>query len=238
MNKRTTIFLALLLCVFGLLPVHAQEEVQHPLMEILALIPDIPEVRGCYEGISYMDYAAIVAVRPGAAQPSWEELESLRNSDDDGEVLSAELWLAALIGVRSGPEEFPGSLLWAVEMREAVGFDVFDVERGATFLCPPERVDLFEGDFDETAIEEAFTNRDYTLQELDGMTLWCGPDGCDQGEIYEFRNRNLHNPFGGRGGRNQPLLMFSGYLVSSPDNTLLENYPAILDSTISSLGHV
>lgn len=203
---------------------------EHPLIKILALIPDMPAVRET--GVSYVDYWAIVEARLGDQTPrSREDL-----SADEGAVEG--LWLAALRGIISGPSRLlqHGIMDDTNAMVTLVGFGLFDVIRGAEFLSPPVNVTLFQGNFDSEAVAAALSGREYTQHTLDGgMTLWCGPNGCESGAEVNLVARNPINPFGGELGRDQPVLVFEDYVISSTDNTLLERYPKMAAGTVSTL---
>jgi hypothetical protein len=230
MKKRIAFLVLLLVIVMTVVPLQAQEE-DHPLMEILALIPDTPEVRQW--GLSYMDYRAIVEARLGDLTPtSVEEL----NAEQAGGGTVGGIWRAALNGTMSGPGDFLQSVIFGMEdTPEVVGFDFFDVRRGATFLQPPETVTMFEGSFDTEAIAEAYTNRDYTSSDLGGMTLWCAAGGCGIGIETNLSERNQANPFGGHLGRKQPLLVSDNIIISTTNDALLYDYPAMRDDTVSTL---
>ena len=132
-------------------------ESSHPLMQMLALIPDTPEARSW---VSYADYQAIVTMRPGAAQPvTWEEYEALDNSGNETQAVSAALWRAALMGIHSGSSDLLQAAFMGSAMRAAVGFTILDVERSAAFRQPPQTVTLLQGNFDATAMTEVFTGR-------------------------------------------------------------------------------
>ena len=124
--------------------------IQHPLMDVLALIPDVEAVRS--SGVSYADYRALMASRPGAAQPSgWVELATLENSDDEADRTAAGLWWATLRGLVGGPAEIPVAVQ-SREMETSVGFGFFDLDRGAVFGHIPHHGEILVGDFDESAI--------------------------------------------------------------------------------------
>ena len=67
------------------------------LLEALGRVPDTEAARQSL--VSYLDQAALVAARPGAAQPaSIGEALTLLGTDDR----AASLWLAAFMGASSG----------------------------------------------------------------------------------------------------------------------------------------
>ncbi len=140
------------------------------LLEALARVPDSPEARGAM--LSYLDQAALVATRPGAAQPVSvaEALASLETDDP-----AARLWLAAFMGAASGDMDLVSHLALAADWPEQVGFDLLDVERHLAFGTPPSDGSVLLGEFDPAAVAAAFEARGYSSSETDERTLLCGP---------------------------------------------------------------
>lgn len=229
------LLMTFIVVVTGATPLWAQDGDPHPLMDVLALIPDGPEVRAY--GVSYIDYAGIVAARPGTPEiTGWEAFDKLDNSTVDADDEALGLWMASIMGVYSGPPDLLQNIFTTRdEMKGVVGFDFFDLERGATYLAPPNTVTLLQGEFDEGAISDALVSRDYSVQTLGGMTLFCGPNGCDGGMNMDMDNRNPANPFGGQFGRSQPVLVGQGTVISSASDVLLTGYLALEDGTLPSM---
>lgn len=213
---RKFLLLSLLMLVFGSASVSAQsEDSDSPLLEMLARIP---VQSGANEWLTYIDYHAVVAARPGAPQiHSLEEAGPLLESDSE----ERSLFTSALMSYQSGPAEVPQSLMLADEAIDAIGIDLYAVERAIQYANPPASVTILEGDFDNEAISSAFAARDYTQTEEDGLTLLCGEAGCDSGMRQDLANRNPANIFGGQLGRSQPVLLGDEWLASSPSDVAL-----------------
>nr|MCU0515008.1 hypothetical protein [Anaerolineae bacterium] len=112
---------------------YAQEPVasDSPLLPLLAALPDIPQTRAGV--LSFADYAALAATRPGAAQPaSLAELLRLEAAGDR----SFDLWLAAFQGLSSGPEFVSELFVGGPQYLPVVGFDFFAVRAGIAFGVP------------------------------------------------------------------------------------------------------
>jgi hypothetical protein len=205
---------------------------EHPLMQILALVPDIPEVREAGITISYADYEAALTNREGAAQPeSFAEFEALTTADD----ISASLALWAL--PQSGPPNFSQNFMLFGELPELVGFDFFDIEQAAYFGQPPSIGVILSGDFDADEISTAFRARRFVESDLNGMPLFCGPDGCEEGLRLNLRDRNPANPFGGDFGRQEPILLAPGYILNSADYGTVEAMAAVMAGEQPSLAN-
>jgi hypothetical protein len=209
---------------------NATQQNEPHLINMLALIPDTPNVHFTEEDflpvVSYIDYEAIVAMRPGAPQVNgWEELQLLEDSEDEDKSASFGLWRSAISGIHSGPD-----FIWRNEneVNDLMGFDFFEIERGVNYSYATNGITIFDGDFDEEAIGIAFSNRGYIFQNFDGGTLWCGLNGCD-GTSVDIQNTNNLNPFGGDLGRVQPLLILDNYLISSPSFENIEIYSSIIN---------
>lgn len=212
---RKTFILVLVMLSVGLIAGTAQGE-ETPLLRMLARIPNTSAAR---ESLSYVDYRALIAARPGASTvSSWLEFELTSSIGGSG---SRQL-MAALIGIQSGPAFFSRSFPQGGAMAEAVGFDLFTIERAAEFGTPPETVAILEGDFDTDAVIAAQTARGYTEDDVGDLTLLCGVDGCDSGMNTNLRDRNPANPFGGEFGRSQPVLVGEQLVASSPSIEALD----------------
>ncbi|MFN8450530.1 MAG: hypothetical protein U0521_18575 [Anaerolineae bacterium] len=204
---RKIFVLLLILLGFGLIPGSAQGD-DTPFLRMLARVPDTTAAR---EFLTYVDYRAIIAARPGAPSVStWQQYEATARTEAGGRLQ------AALMGIMSGPSYFTQSFLLGGDMAEAVGFDPFTVERGIEYGQPPATVTILEGNFDTNAVIAAHEARGYTESELGSLTLLCGADGCENGLTLNLRDRNPANPFGGSLGRSQPVLVGDGLVVSSP----------------------
>lgn len=202
MRKGLVFLLVLLLAVFS--SALAQPD-DSPLLQMLARIPDSENGR---DFLTYADYNALIAARPGAPSvKSWGDFTAL------GKEQSA-LFISALQGLSSGPEFYTRSFMLLGDMPSIVGFDLFDIQRAAAYGQPPQSVALLEGDFDPDAVIAAHMARGYTQTKQDGTTLLCSANGCDGTQI-SMADRNPANPFGGELGRTQPVLVGSGFVASS-----------------------
>ena len=129
------------------------------LLEALSRVPSTTAARAA--PLSYLDQAALVAARPGAARPaSLAEALTVVEADDP----AARLWLAALMGASSGDMGLLRDLPQATGWPEALGFDLLDVEQHLTFGTPPSDGSVLLGSFDPGAVTDAFATRDYTAQ--------------------------------------------------------------------------
>lgn len=224
---RKAFVLMIVLLIVGLLPATAQEDDRNPFMQMLARIPDTAAAR---EWLTYIDYRAVIAARPGApAVTTWQEFESASRDETGGQLMSA------LIGIQSGPAYFARSLMQGGEMAEAVGFDPFMVERAAEFGLPPGAGVILEGSFDREAIIDAHAARGYTENSAGDLTLLCSADGCDNGMNINIRDRNPANPFGGDLGRSQPVLVGDQLVVSSPSIEVLDQSADTINGDADSL---
>lgn len=208
---RKPVLLALLLLWITIFPASAQDaESESPLLRMLARIPDTPAAR---DSLTYVDYRALIAARPGAPLvEDWQAFESIM--DRDG--ADADLLMGALMGVQSGPAFFGRYFMEGGAMSEIVGFDPFTIARAAEYGQPPDTVTILEGNFDADAVIAAHEARGYTVDESADLTLLCASDGCDTGNMMNLRDRNPANPFGGDLGRSQPVLLGESIVASSP----------------------
>lgn len=207
------LFLMLLLSAFVVFGAAAQDEETPPILEILALVPDT--ARSGFVG--YSDVRAAELSRPGAAQPeSFAEWMRLRDEDDT----SAGLWLLAFPG--SGFSMIEYLLVEGETLPDVMGFDLLDIDRAVTFGEPPATGDIFMGDFDEAAIDDALTDQGFVADELGGFPAWCNAAGCDAGNTMNLQSRDPANLFGGELGRQQPTVLSGNFLYSSSDLSVVE----------------
>lgn len=217
---RKLVLLTLLMLVFGIasgaFQASAQdEETNAPFLEMLARIP---AQSGANEWLSYIDYHAIIDARPGAPSVhSWEEASTILDGDDK----ESGLLMSALMSFHSGPQDVPQQLMRADETIDAIGIDLFAVERAVEYGLPPTMVTILEGDFDNEAIAATFAEHDYTQTDENGLTVLCPEAGCDTGMVTNLTTQDTANIFGGQLGRSQPILLSEQWLASSPDDVAL-----------------
>ena len=200
------------------------------LLEALGRVPDTEAAR--QSPVSYLDQAALVAARPGAAQPaSIGEALALLETDDR----AASLWLAAFMGASSGDSGLVQGLVMAGGWPQLVGFDLLDVDRHLSFGTPPSDGSVLLGAFDPQAIADAFASRGYTATEAGDRTLLCGAAGCDAGMDVDLAKADRSLPFGGEIGRSEPMAVSGQEILSSADLATLEAMLAAADGEADSL---
>lgn len=201
------------LAVVGLLlgaigsPVAAQAQVE-PLQDMLG---HVPEAALSSNGlVTYVDYRAVEAARPGAGTPRSYQAWNAMDSASFGQ------WMAAFDGVTSGSgaflQAFPST---GEDWPTVMGFDFFDADRELYFGAPPEDGLIVAGRFQPPAIITAHEARGFTGTGEGDWTLICGAAGCEEGTAIDFEAREPADPFGGALGRQQPLLVSSDVLLSS-----------------------
>jgi len=222
------ILLVLLLIVPPLGAQDANDE--QPLLDMLALVPDTSSARAGF--ISYIDYRAVEAARPGALQPaSWAEWDAAHEAESS----AFELWMAAFFGVSSGPSALAMTLTQAGSWPDVLGFDFFAVDRALEYSQPPRLVQVLQGDFDAEAIITAYEAQGFKAETSGDLVLLCGSVGCENGMDIDLENRDPANPFGGAFGRQEPLLIAPDHLVNSPDSEQIERHVALLKGEATSL---
>lgn len=221
LSKPLSILATSALCLLAF-PVFAQEAAQtaepantttNPLLEMLALVPDTPETQAGTPTVSYIDYQALETAWEAIPHfASWQEWTAARESDDD---LGARLWSTNTGRITAGPPLYDAL---ADETQALIGFDLFAVDRAVAFGTPPANGTILAGDFDSTAIEAAFTARDYETSQVEGVTVLNGGTGMEMNAA----DINKANPFGGRLGRREPVAIAPGYVLNSMSDDNLE----------------
>jgi hypothetical protein len=206
------------------LPVAAQEATppvtpeQPPLLEMLALVPAVPEAIAGTPFIGYIDYEAIEQAREGVPVfQNWAAFnDSLEDMDD-----SARLWMQNSMRIVTGPDFYLRYLRQYATMEDLVGFDVFDIDRALVLGQPPARGIILQGDFDAEAVTEAYVARDYATGQNNGVVLLNRGDG-EPGLTQSLQTRDVANPFGGELGRQEPIAVTDEYILNSPNDALLD----------------
>jgi hypothetical protein len=203
---------------------HAQSD--SLLMQLLSLVPDNPLVRD--SELSYVDYEALIAARPGAIWPkSYKEWAALKNKPE------GRLAWVALMGVSAGLSEVHQQFARPENMVNSIGIDPFTVQRQIFFGKPPHTAVILQGKFDTAAIEKALTAKGYTPSE-GNKSLWCA-ESCETGTKVDPKKIDRGNPFGGHLGQRRPIAFTQEYVISSADNALVESILAVQNQQQPSL---
>jgi len=218
------LFVSILMLCVDLVPAQAQflGIGKHPLLDLLALAPDTPEVRDTW--IRYMDFRAVEEARDWMQRP------------ESAETLFADSsWIGFTYRWLSAPDSVRQSFFEAARMPEVVGFDIFDVDRTLSFGKPPSHGVIWSGDFDLAAIAATHAARGYIQTEIHGVPAWCSGDGCAAGMNVNPTERDLANIFDTGIGREVPFLLLPNLLVSAPDETTLERVADVTTGDLPSL---
>lgn len=174
------------------------------LLRMLALVPDSADTRDSL--ISYTNYRALEQSQ-GIQTPTADDIASSTEN--------MRHWVRATMRLASGmPLNYV--LIAPDETEQLMGFSFFDLDSSLTFGDPPSQGLILSADFDAERIADAYEARDYSSSTVEGVTVWCGPAGCDEGQRTDFSTLNPANLFGGHLGRQEPLALL-------PDGDLLAN---------------
>ena len=234
--KRLLVLLAVLSGFIITTSLSAQDDSSTRIQEMLAFLPDTPEIRSGHIGYAnyhavfpiMAEYSDIADVDSLLACLRAEECDDMVYWFDAMPALSAELiQLRALIQGRNYAdgdcERDPAT--FAVDcgeppvydsMLDVMGFGYFDIMHTLSvrsFDMLP--VFVLAGQFDTEAIDVALTARGYAAQDApDDINLWCVVEGCDE-SVGGRATIDTANIFGGDVGAKRPLAATSDYVVSS-----------------------
>jgi hypothetical protein len=240
--------LMVVLTLIFVLPVQSQDvEPETPyLIQMLSMIPAeagtvSPEGR---LDLWYADLQANRQARPGVPiVTNHAEFKAL-----DPEAI--DLWGANLRRlVTTAPDIQNVAFLGLEEMSDYYGFNYFQIDRSLYFGPPPYHGTIYGGHFDVDRIAETMISRTYTATELNGISVLCGPVGCENGmepnqwlpdqlgppDPSSLRRQGRFPIFSGRLGYQQPIALLPGYLLSSPDWGILGEMTAVTSSGEESL---
>ncbi|MBZ0310356.1 MAG: hypothetical protein K8I82_30120, partial [Anaerolineae bacterium] len=133
------------------------------------------------------------------------------------------LWRTNSTRIQSGPAEVFQYLTVFEKMPQILGFDVFDINRALTYGDPPGTGYIYNGDFDLEAVAAAHLERGYSQTDYNGIVLWCGSVGCENGFKQNIPARDPANIFGGDLGREFPFALTPNYIYVSGDLTRLQD---------------
>ena len=222
LSRRVLLLIILLLPLAGLAT--AQEDTTSPLFELLATVPNMaPDNLSL---IYYADVAVAERARMGNANmiTTAAQFEQL---DATGLDMVWFWGYPSSTALPSSQYFMQGIPLY----KEMMGFELFDIEQTLYFGNPPEVGYILKGNFDQDAIIEAYQARDYTLEEISGLPLLCGPAGCENGTQIDFDRRNFGNLFGGELGLSEPAALADGLIF---DSRILDRLNAIVDAYLGS----
>lgn len=181
------------------------DESASPLLQMLALVPDVLDTRQGTPGVAFVDLRALEAAAgvesPGTAAAYEEMSEEARDA-----------WSAALQRVRVGPAELLAYRNAQMEgMPGLVGFEWFDIERLLAYGAPPASVTVLAAEVDSGRLAERLAARGFERVERHGVTIWHHQrDGA-----LDLRSRDPADPFGANMGRAQRIAVLPGHLANS-----------------------
>lgn len=185
--------------------------------------------------VAWVDLRAVIAARPGAADPTTTVAFTDALAADDA---ASAAWRAALMGIASGPVDLLGTLLVAgTDWPAVVGFDPTQLDRLTGFGAPPANGIVAEGRFSPDAIGAALAARGFVAQAEGAFTRWCSPEGCAAGLAVDLAGREPADPFGGRLGRRQPLAVAPDVLLGSADDATVTAMIAATTGSASAFVH-
>ena len=176
--------------------------------------------------VSYVDYRAIEAARPGAVQgPDFDDWIALQDAGD----ASFELWVAAMEAITAPSGRSLEAFGAATEdWTSRLGYGFFDIDRELRFGKPPDgarigqvKVDgspvdglVLAGDFGSRAIESTHLARDYTGTPAGDWSLLCGASGCEV-DADDPKDIRQADPFASDPDRLDPLAVSGTAILGS-----------------------
>lgn len=224
---RKTVLLLVSLLLLTLSPAHAQDqatdhgaETEHIFLQMLRRIPMTLDNRS---NLIFVDRSAIEMAYPDVEiPPTFADFDA-----------SDTQWQAWFNSIRNSFMPTAQYMMQMDTMSQAIGIDYFDIDQELSYGTAPNTALILKGEFDQEAVEEAFSNRDY--QQVGDM-LWCRAGDCSTGQNVDLASRDMANPFGGHLGRNQPVVIDENWIASSPTPRQLNYSQSGDDLQTTSLG--
>jgi hypothetical protein len=196
--------LALLAGTGGVLGQDDERE-PHPLLAMLALVPDSEHARsaGGWATVRYADYQALYIT---------EGIDELRLRADIETLLESVPLPGMLSRIQAGPEALQYVVMNAEQMPGIVGFEWFaNVNRSLEYGSPPHSALILDGTFDDSAIGAALSARGFEQADVGGLPVW---HRFEDGAI-SIEDREPSDPFGGHLGMAARIGVLPGYLANS-----------------------
>ena len=217
------LFLAILMMTLLALPAAADS----PLETLMQQVPASAFEAG---QLSYVDYQALVAVRPGAKAPAdTRDVTGIQASPE------GKAYFQAMLGAASGSTALIGNLMLAEEMETLSGVNPFRVAQSLEAGAPPSQQVWLQGGINREAVAAALSRQDYQASGGDeAWTLWCEDGACENGARTDLSRRDPAFLFGGDLGRRWPVVLGTDRLASSPDAGVIRQIakhqgPALID---------
>lgn len=193
----------LLLSLMGLtFPVKAQTQeptLSDPLLPLLALIPDTPDLRASMQIASYVNYRAVAA---GLTLPA----SSAALTDNDKSA-----YFHALLRIRTG-SEMQNYLRYLLDkMPTTDGFDWFDIDGALEYGLPPNIGLILSGKFDAAKIGSALSARAFQKTTVEGVTVWSRYDDFS----VHLDALEPSDPFGGHLGLAARVAILPGVVANT-----------------------
>lgn len=216
MKLRMPILLMMMVLAAGLI-LPAQTEAAS-LRELLDHVP-APENRQAYS-LSYIDYEALVAARPGAAAPKEGQSFDQHIQTEEGKA-----YAKAMGGAGGGVAEVIMIYRLSQQAEASNGFSLFELRRGLRAGQAPQQQYWLEAAFDRTKLEEALGAKGYEALASTGEVLrFCEGGDCDNGSRMNLDERDPTFLFGGDLGRKWPVALSGDLLASTQDGTLFRRF--------------
>lgn len=177
--------------------------------------------------VGFADIETSIATRPGAPN-----LNNIAMALMAGQFGTDAVWRAAL---PTTLPEFYQALFQAEEMVEITGFDIFGFRQTLYFGYPPEQGIILFGNFDVDEIAAKMPEIGFSVESVSPFLLLCSEDGCNEGLRTDLMNRQMANPFGGRLGQRQPIVVWPDRLLASTSFPVVNRMLDAADGDVPSL---
>jgi hypothetical protein len=244
--KRMLSICLILVMIVAAQPIQAQEDDPEPdyLIEMMSMVPAYVGLvsQPGFLRIQYADMRANELARSGVPTPV--DFAAYMNLDETNQ----ELWRANLGRLIGLAEDLAIELVFDADMVNYLGLDYFEIDRSLEFGSRSDYGVIYGGHFDVDRIASTLTGRTYTTTDVNGMTVLCGPVGCERGnesgnwmpdlgktDPLTFKRAGKYPLWGGSVGQQQPLALKPGYVLSTPEWEMMGMMTAAAEKLDASL---
>jgi hypothetical protein len=189
----------------GLATSQNDENGQHPLLNLLSLVPDNEQAHtgAGWATIRYADFQALYIS---------EDLETMRLRLNPNMLLNLAPLPAMMTRFQAGPQSMPFLLMGIQQMPDMVGFRwISDVNQSLEYGTPRNVATILAGSFDAEAVNRALEVRGFESTDVNGITVW---HRFEDGE-WDLEAREPADPFGGHLGMAARIAILPGYLANA-----------------------
>lgn len=227
--KRIALMLIVLL---GLSAGQTYAQADTPLKQLLDAVPAAAFEDGY---LSYIDYEALIAARPGAATP-----DDIANLEAFRQTVEGQQYFLAMRGATAGFSGIAQSLINTEEVAQRMGISPTAIGQSLEIGFPPRQQVWLQGGIHPELVRTALAALDYKQLNslLPSREIWCENGACENGSVVQLDKRDPAYLFGGNLGSRWPVMIEDGRVASTPNAAAFRSMAYLSGPKLSGLPKV